>query len=415
MKETNSGTNDAQRKRMSSTSTTVTTKRLQLLVVMMATTLSSFQIMCVSAFSNPTIRHYSFSTTTTTTALHSKRQQKGAKRNVFHNIRNKFFASTMMLRSSSNNNENQQQQQQKTTARQQFSPTTQLTLLQQENEILRESLQQLQQENRLLQQERGTATEPRSVAKKESPKVIIETFEGEEELDAWYSNNTDIAITATPTTTAFTTNDEDDDDDELCDPYDSDACPVEPDVSFTDAFKSRAYWLVGLLALQSCSGFILARNEELLQAHPVIVYFLTMLVGAGGNAGNQASVRVIRGLALGTLNDKTQRRFLSREFKMALSLSSTLSLAGFARALIVRTPIPETIAITSALTIIVFSSICLGAILPLGLKRLGVDPAHSSTTIQVVMDILGVLLTVLVSTSLLDSGFGKVMMMKLGL
>ena len=43
--------------------------------------------------------------------------------------------------------------------------------------------------------------------------------------------------------------------------------------------------------MQSCSGFILARNELLLEAHPVIIYFLTMLVGAGGNAGNQASVR----------------------------------------------------------------------------------------------------------------------------
>jgi hypothetical protein len=70
-----------------------------------------------------------------------------------------------------------------------------------------------------------------------------------------------------------------------------DECPVEPNISFMDALKSRANWLVGLLALQSCSGFILARNEALLQDHPVIVYFLTMLVGAGGNAGNQASVR----------------------------------------------------------------------------------------------------------------------------
>ena len=73
-------------------------------------------------------------------------------------------------------------------------------------------------------------------------------------------------------------------------------CPVEPNITFLDAMKSRAYWLCGLLALQSCSGFILSRNEVLLQDHPVIIFFLTMLVGAGGNAGNQASVRVIRGL-----------------------------------------------------------------------------------------------------------------------
>lgn len=72
---------------------------------------------------------------------------------------------------------------------------------------------------------------------------------------------------------------------------DSEECPVEPGVLFQDAVRDRAYWLVGLLAAQSCSGFILARNEELLQNHPEIIFFLTMLIGAGGNAGNQASVR----------------------------------------------------------------------------------------------------------------------------
>ena len=71
----------------------------------------------------------------------------------------------------------------------------------------------------------------------------------------------------------------------------SDQCPVEPTVSFGEALRDRAYWLVGLLLMQSFSGIILSRNEALLADHPVIIYFLTMLVGAGGNAGNQASVR----------------------------------------------------------------------------------------------------------------------------
>ena len=72
-----------------------------------------------------------------------------------------------------------------------------------------------------------------------------------------------------------------------------------------------------------------------------------MLVGAGGNAGNQASVRVIRGLALGTLNEQTQAQFLMRELKMAGALSVILSLAGFLRASAFHTPFPETIAVTS--------------------------------------------------------------------
>ena len=60
---------------------------------------------------------------------------------------------------------------------------------------------------------------------------------------------------------------------------------------FLTTLCDRAGWLVGLLILQSMSSFIIADNEELLQQHPVIIQFLTMLIGAGGNAGNQASVR----------------------------------------------------------------------------------------------------------------------------
>jgi len=101
---------------------------------------------------------------------------------------------------------------------------------------------------------------------------------------------------------------------------------------------------------------------------------------------------VIRGLALGTLNDRTRGQFLIRELKMAGSLSAILSLAGFLRAAVFRTPFPETLAVTASLVVIVFTSICLGAVLPLLLQKLGVDPAHSSTTIQVVMDILGCVL-----------------------
>lgn len=86
---------------------------------------------------------------------------------------------------------------------------------------------------------------------------------------------------------------------------------------------------------------------------------------------------------MGTLNEKTQKQFLLRELKMAGALSGILSFAGFARAIVFHTPFAETVAITSALILIVFSSICLGAVLPLLLKKIGVDPAHSSTSIQV--------------------------------
>jgi Mg/Co/Ni transporter MgtE len=61
---------------------------------------------------------------------------------------------------------------------------------------------------------------------------------------------------------------------------------------------------------------------------------------------------VIRGLALGTLNEKTQGQFIARELKMAVSLSAILSLAGFLRALVFRTPLAETVAVTSSLALV---------------------------------------------------------------
>ena len=224
------------------------------------------------------------------------------------------------------------------------------------------------------------------------------------------------------------------------------------DVGFGSMILDRAGWLVGLLVLQSMSSFIIQRNETMLQKHLVIVRFLTMLVGAGGNAGNQASVRgacrllvlgtlwdcvefcagissrrvrvrlcrmtdtlsplislsfflslVIRGLATGSIKGSAVRSFLGKEFSVGLCLSVILGIAGWLRAAAFATPFLETMAITASLFMIVMISVVLGATLPLGMRYMGIDPAHSSTTIQVLMDILGVTITVCVSGLVLGS------------
>lgn len=176
-------------------------------------------------------------------------------------------------------------------------------------------------------------------------------------------------------------------------------------MTFCQSVADRAGWLVGLLVFQSLSSFILARNESLLKRHTVIVQFLTMLVGAGGNAGNQASVGVVRGLAVGTIDRSNVRQFLMRELAMGVALSLILGLAGFVRAAVFSVPPLETLAITSSLFLIVIISVVAGATLPLGMHLVGIDPAHSSTTIQVIMDITGVVITVGVSSWVLDSVF----------
>ena len=176
---------------------------------------------------------------------------------------------------------------------------TKISLLEQENDILRRTIASLEDENSILMKRNADVKQ-----------VVIEQFEGEgrqlvdengEEVEPWWDEDDDDDDVASSVmmARAVTLNGSyssasgqmDQVADNCDDGYGEDACPLEPDIAFKDALRDRAKWLIGLLAMQSMSGFILARNEALLQSHPIIVYFLTMLVGAGGNAGNQASVR----------------------------------------------------------------------------------------------------------------------------
>ena len=60
----------------------------------------------------------------------------------------------------------------------------------------------------------------------------------------------------------------------------------------------RGRWLVGLMLMQSTSSWIIGQYTTLLEEHMIIISFLTMLVGAGGNAGAQAAVASVRGIAV---------------------------------------------------------------------------------------------------------------------
>lgn len=153
--------------------------------------------------------------------------------------------------------------------------------------------------------------------------------------------------------------------------------------SYYARLRPRAMLLIGLMIFQSCSSFILAAFEQLLQKHPVVVFFMTMLVGAGGNAGNQAAVLVIRGVATGEITPSSHIAYLWSEAKMALGLSSLMVLVGLLRVIIFGYTTLDALAIGTSLFVIVISSVVIGASLPILIHRLGFDPAHAGATIQV--------------------------------
>ncbi|CBJ32338.1 Mg2+ transporter-e family [Ectocarpus siliculosus] len=159
---------------------------------------------------------------------------------------------------------------------------------------------------------------------------------------------------------------------------------------------ARGRWLLGLLVLQSSSSFVLDHYQDLLREHVVVTLFLTMLVGAGGNAGNQSAIKVIRGLATGrfTPHAACALSVIGDQAIVGILLGTALAAGGFVRVWVTEgTTLRDASAISSSLFLIVMASVLLGSALPFGFARAGVDPANAGTTIQVAMDIVGVAVT----------------------
>eukprot|EP00850_Spirogloea_muscicola_P008725 SM000047S16864 [mRNA] locus=s47:428079:429401:+ [translate_table: standard] len=147
--------------------------------------------------------------------------------------------------------------------------------------------------------------------------------------------------------------------------------------------------------MQSGASVVLEMYQELLQDHLVITLYLTMLVGAGGNAGNQSAIKVVRGLATGEMQVTCESLLASlrEQTVVGLVLSSILATLGFVRVYADNSDFLDSFAISASLFLIVLSSVEIGTLLPYGLAKAGLDPLNAATSIQVVMDIVGVLIT----------------------
>ena len=107
-------------------------------------------------------------------------------------------------------------------------------------------------------------------------------------------------------------------------------------------------------------------------------------------------------MSAGKMTTERRNRLLAMELRAAVALSLLLGVAGLVRSLLSsQTSYAETFVITLALVAIVFVSIAAGASLPFVFHHFRLDPAHSSTSIQVFMDITGVLLLCSVASVML--------------
>ena len=134
--------------------------------------------------------------------------------------------------------------------------------------------------------------------------------------------------------------------------------------------------------------------DHILESITKLSYYVPLLISTGGNSGSQSSTLIIRGLAIGDIKLVDWWRILVRELSMGLVLGLGLGLVGFLRVLV----FPDGDAhfagvIGLTLVGIVTAGCTAGAMMPIALKRIGLDPATSSTPfIASLVDVLGIII-----------------------
>ena len=181
--------------------------------------------------------------------------------------------------------------------------------------------------------------------------------------------------------------------------------PTDDSYFNTSAFshaKSRISWLLFLMLSATVSGSIITHYQETFKLYPLLVSFIPMLTGTGGNCGSQSSTLMIRGLALDEIKFKDIFKVIFKEFRIALLVSVVLALVNGLRIYIQYGDLQIAIVIGLALVIIVILSKFIGCTLPRAAEHIGLDPAlMAAPLISTIVDICSILIYFQIATVLL--------------
>ncbi len=139
--------------------------------------------------------------------------------------------------------------------------------------------------------------------------------------------------------------------------------------------KNRIFWLLFLMLSATITGSILTYYEKAFETIPLLVSFIPMIMGTGGNCGSQSSTMIIRGLAVDEIHLKDFFRVIFKEIRIALLVSSCLAVVNGLRVYIFyhSWEIALVLGLTLVATIILAKS--MGCVLPMLAKKLNLDPA----------------------------------------
>ena len=165
----------------------------------------------------------------------------------------------------------------------------------------------------------------------------------------------------------------------------------------------RLPWLMIMMISATLSSTIITSFESVLAGAVVLTAFIPMLTGSAGNSGSQTSVTIIRNMALGEVELGDWLRVLWKEARVGVVCGAALAAVNFLRMMLfsgTTVIISLIVSVTLMLAIVMAASV--GCLLPMGAKRLGLDPAvMASPMITTIVDAASLLLYFMIASVML--------------
>jgi len=165
------------------------------------------------------------------------------------------------------------------------------------------------------------------------------------------------------------------------------------DVSIPSVVWKRLGWLLLLFVTGTLTGSVMRLFQDQLSEMVILSVFIPLLIGTGGNVGSQATVTIIRALAVGHIGLSDALQVLWRELRIAILLGLLLSGIAYARALTWSDSPRTAVIVASSIFAIVLWADSVGALLPIAAAKLRIDPALiSGPLMSTLVDATGLLI-----------------------
>lgn len=174
-------------------------------------------------------------------------------------------------------------------------------------------------------------------------------------------------------------------------------------LSVWEIWKQRIPWLLLLMVSATFTSMIIQKYEAALATMVILTSYIPMFMDTAGNAGSQASVTVIRCLAINEITFKDFFKVVWKEFRISFLCGFVLAGCNFIK-LMVLDKVGMTVSLVVALTLlvtVVFAKV-VGSALPLIAKKIGFDPAvMASPFITTIVDAIALVVYFNIATALL--------------